>query len=233
MPTPENRPTQMGFSSLEWQKRFCVLEETVTNLGIGPHASTHSDGGSDEISVEDLGTSSVDTSLVLRPDGLGGLAFGAIVVPTHAASHEDGGGDEINVADLSGLLADAQTPLAHSASHEDGGADEINVADLSGLLADAQTPLTHASTHEDGGSDEITIEDLATAESNTDLVLKPTGLGGVAWAIGGASTTHPLIPKVISADLTIADEEICLLHDAIILDGVEILIEDGGEVLFV
>jgi hypothetical protein len=32
----------------------------------------------------------------------------------HAASHQNGGGDEISVAGLSGLLADAQTPLAHS-----------------------------------------------------------------------------------------------------------------------
>jgi len=41
------------------------------------HASSHSDGGSDEISVEDLATSASDTSQVLRPDGAGGLAFGA------------------------------------------------------------------------------------------------------------------------------------------------------------
>ena len=35
------------------------------------------------------------------------------------------------------------TPTAHASTHEDGGADEISVADLSGLLADAQTPLAH------------------------------------------------------------------------------------------
>jgi hypothetical protein len=48
------------------------------------HASSHSDGGSDEISVEDLATTASDTSQVLRPDGAGGLAFGA-----------DAGGQEI------------------------------------------------------------------------------------------------------------------------------------------
>ncbi len=42
----------------------------------------------------------------------------------------DGTVDGVNVAD-------------HSARHENGGADEISVADLSGLLADAQTPLAH------------------------------------------------------------------------------------------
>jgi len=80
----------------------------------------------------------------------------------HAITHQNGGTDEINLAGLSGLLADAQTPLAHThpvsdiiglpptfppslhaASHQNGGADEISVAGLSGLLADPQTPLTH------------------------------------------------------------------------------------------
>lgn len=39
------------------------------------HAATHSEGGSDEISVEDLGTTEADSSLRLSPDGSGGLAF--------------------------------------------------------------------------------------------------------------------------------------------------------------
>jgi len=33
---------------------------------------------------------------------------------THATSHQNAGGDEINVGGLSGLLADAQTPLSHA-----------------------------------------------------------------------------------------------------------------------
>jgi hypothetical protein len=37
----------------------------------------------------------------------------------------------------------------HSARHENGGADEISVAGLSGLLADAQTPLSHNHAGED------------------------------------------------------------------------------------
>lgn len=50
---------------------------TVIVLGNGAHASTHSDGGSDEISVEDLATADTNTSFVLRPDGVGGVAFSA------------------------------------------------------------------------------------------------------------------------------------------------------------
>ena len=36
----------------------------------------------------------------------------------HATSHQNGGGDEVNVGGLSGLLADAQTPLSHSHASE-------------------------------------------------------------------------------------------------------------------
>lgn len=45
--------------------------------------------------------------------------------------------------ELDSEKASASSFSDHSARHEDGGADEISVAGLSGLLADAQTPLTH------------------------------------------------------------------------------------------
>lgn len=72
------------------------------------------------------------------------LEGGSGPLTPHASTHQNGGADEISVVGLSGLLADAQTPLGHKVSHENGGSDEINVAGLSGLLADAQTPLSHA-----------------------------------------------------------------------------------------
>jgi len=109
---------------------------TVNNLGaikttfitqFLPHATTHENGGTDEISVA----------------GLSGALADPQTPTTHATSHQNGGSDEISVAGLSGLLADPQTPLAHATSHQNGGADEISVAGLSGLLADDQTPLTH------------------------------------------------------------------------------------------
>lgn len=58
---------------------------------------------------------------------------------------------------------DGVTVSNHSARHENGGADEIDVTGLSGLLADAQTPLSHASTHIDGGSDEIDADQLSVS----------------------------------------------------------------------
>jgi hypothetical protein len=88
------------------------------------HATSHEDGGGDEISVLNLSG--------LLADGQTPLA--------HSASHENGGGDEISVLGLSGLLADGQTPLTHATSHQNGGGDEINVAALSGQLADPQLP---------------------------------------------------------------------------------------------
>jgi hypothetical protein len=42
------------------------------------HASRHSDGGADEVTVENLATAAVDTTYALKPDGLGGVAFGAV-----------------------------------------------------------------------------------------------------------------------------------------------------------
>lgn len=81
-------------------------------------------------------------------------------VSAHATSHQNGGTDEINVIGLSGLLADAQTPLAHKTSHQDGGSDEIDVTGLSGLLATAQTPIAHKTSHQVGGSDALSVAGL-------------------------------------------------------------------------
>ena len=32
MTDPQNKPSQIGFDSLEWQKRLSILEEEVSNL---------------------------------------------------------------------------------------------------------------------------------------------------------------------------------------------------------
>jgi len=46
--------------------------------------------------------------------------------------------------DWSELSGSQPAPISHASSHENGGGDEISVAGLSGLLADAQTPLQHS-----------------------------------------------------------------------------------------
>jgi len=112
------------------------------------HASTHEDGGSDEISVDGLAGELVNdqpstwTMVSGKPTTFAPAA--------HKTSHQDTGADEISVAGLSGTLADPQTPAAHKTSHQDTGADEISVAGLSGELTDLQKPKDH--THQSAGS---------------------------------------------------------------------------------
>jgi len=89
----------------------------------------------------------------LVPDGiaihLGSMYFDVKPAPLgpipagHAVTHEDTGIDEVDVTGLSGLLADAQTPIIHHLEHETGGSDEINVTNLAGELADDQPPKAH------------------------------------------------------------------------------------------
>ena len=73
----------------------------------------------------------------VKPAPLGPIPAG------HAVTHEDTGIDEVDVTGLSGLLADAQTPIIHHLEHETGGSDEINVTNLAGELADDQPPKAH------------------------------------------------------------------------------------------
>ena len=151
------------------------------------HATSHQDGGADEINV----------------GGLSGVLADPQTPTAHNTSHQDGGADEINVGGLSGTLADPQTPTSHATSHQNGGADEVATAtpaanaipkagaggDLDGgwitygtgastacegndsRLSDARTPTAHAASHEDGGADEISVAGLsgllATAQTPT------------------------------------------------------------------
>jgi hypothetical protein len=39
------------------------------------HAASHEDGGSDEVTIENLPTDELDTDKVLQPDGAGGVAW--------------------------------------------------------------------------------------------------------------------------------------------------------------
>lgn len=71
---------------------------------------------------------------MLEVNGWGGGGGGGAPDP-HAESHENGGTDEISVEGLSGLLADAQTPLAHSHTI-------VNVTGLQDAL-DAKSDTTH------------------------------------------------------------------------------------------
>lgn len=104
------------------------------------HASTHEDGGSDEITVEGLAG-----ELTAEQKSAWAKVSGKPTTFTpeaHKTSHENDGADEISVAGLSGLLADPQAPAAHKTSHQDGGSDEISIEGLAGMPANATATPT-------------------------------------------------------------------------------------------
>ena len=126
------------------------------------HATSHQNGGTDEINV----------------GGLSGTLADPQTPAAHKTAHENGGADEISVAGLSGLLADLQNAIAHALSHQNGGGDEISVTGLSGLLADAQNPIAHASRHATLGADPLALSDIYAGTSCTNQLLRVlNGLG--------------------------------------------------------
>ncbi len=160
------------------------------------HATRHSNGGADEVTVENLGTVSIDASTALRPDGAGGLAFSDVDhsdltgvgaddhhAQDHAARHADGAADELSVD----TLAEAAVPGndVSQALRPDGGGGvefrDVGHSELTGIGNDDHHAEDHAARHSDGGADEVTVENLGTASIDTSTALRPDGLGGLAF----------------------------------------------------
>ena len=194
------RPDDYAASTNE---RVWLLRAVPSALPL--HASTHEDGGTDEISVAGLSGLLADGQTALAHAsthqnggsdeisvaGLSGLLADGQTPLTHASTHQNGGADEISVTGLSGLLADGQTPLAHASTHQNNGADEISVAGLSGLLADGQTPLTHATSHASAGSDPLTLAQSQVTSLTSDLAAKLAVAGGtMTGQLNFSGTTH-------------------------------------------
>jgi len=115
------------------------------------------------VPMAQLASGTPDGTKFVRDDG-------TLVVPsggTHAASHQNGGNDEVSVAGLSGLLADAQTPLSHTHAW----------ADVTG------EPTTLAGY---GITDGATDAELAAHESDT------TNVHGIADTSALATTATPI-----------------------------------------
>ena len=74
----------------------------------GLHAATHSDTGTDEITVQDLGSGVADAGDVLASDGAGGLVF----TDTADAFVKKVGGTSPDFADISAALAALETAVA-------------------------------------------------------------------------------------------------------------------------
>ena len=130
-----------------------------------------------DLSVElgKLAVDSVDENKFVSTALGSGLTGGSgvpITLDSHSGDHENGGADEIDVTDLSGLLADAQTPLAHASNHTDGTDDIQNAtAAQKGLVTAAQITMLegHAARHENGGADEISVAGLSGALADAQI----------------------------------------------------------------
>lgn len=158
-------------------------------------------------------------SIILGGGGGGGGGSGDVVGPASSTNDniaafdgttgkliKDGG---ITATAVSGHVASTSNPHATDIGNIGSGTlAELNLAITDATLDDssaARTPTAHASSHEDGGSDEIEISNLPTTETDTALVLKPDGLGGVAWgSAGGGGNVEDLS--------TASTDALALLH---------------------
>ncbi len=144
----------------------------VNALPVAAHAVAHADGGSDELSVEALATAATDTALVLKPNGLGGIAFGAA---------PGGGGDRGCVQSKDGarligvsvgsVLSDDGTLAMTLASV---GQVDLGTTGKDGLDTGTVAASTHYSVWVIGDSAEVNAE-ATLAVVDGDVPALPTG----------------------------------------------------------
>jgi len=101
------------------------------------HAASHQNGGGDEINVAGLSGVLAEGQLAAALQ----TATGVVVVA--AAAAPSAGQALVAIDATNASWQSAPAPGAHAETHENTGVDEIDVTGLSGLLADAQTPLAH------------------------------------------------------------------------------------------
>ena len=140
------------------------------------HASTHEDGGTDEVTLAQSQVTGLTSALAAKLPLAGGTMTGQLNFSgtTHAGikllSLTTTQRNALTAANgmliyntttatvqkyEAGAWVNSGTPAAHASTHQNNGADEISVAGLSGLLADGQTPLAHIASHAPGGSDAL------------------------------------------------------------------------------
>jgi hypothetical protein len=144
-----------------------VAWDTLVAGDIPTHASSHQNGGVDEISVA----------------GLSGVLADPQTPATHAASHKSGGGDFIKLDELStpdDVTTLNATVFRHGLLRKLDN-NPANFLDGQGNWA-APVAGAHAVNHQQGGSDPIKLDDLATPDDNTDL--------------NAATTRHGLLRKL-------------------------------------
>jgi hypothetical protein len=165
----------------------------------GAHASSHQDGGADEISIAGLAGTSV--ALQAHLDDTADAHDASAISILDAAN-------DFTATDVEGALAELQsdhetdaqnlsdhisdTSAAHAAS-----AVSVDSTSLSGTGTDVQASLEeldnllddHSARHEDGGADEITIQGLAGTPLELTNHLNDSSAAHAASAISADSTT--------------------------------------------
>lgn len=125
-----------------YMKDDAGTETEVVQAGGAPtaHASSHADGGSDEVNVEELAATSTTTTQVLMPDGLGGVEFAALVTGDLPAFTIDQASDVDT--DKSKTPADGDV-LTFDGTHwnaEAGGGGASSLSDLSDVNLISPSP---------------------------------------------------------------------------------------------
>jgi len=151
-----------------------MISQINANIGGTPgfHATTHQDGGTDEISVAGLSgllgdaqtPASHNNSAHSETYKVEGTAPASHNNTYHSETYKVEGtapASHDNTYHSTNYKVDGSAPEAHKLSHQDGGGDEISVTDLSGILADKQVAQYHSTAHEDGNLDEISVAGLS------------------------------------------------------------------------
>jgi hypothetical protein len=119
------------------------------------HASTHQNGGVDEISIAGLSGQAADPQTPLA----------------HASTHVTGGADALVVDNLQGKAISATAPANGQTLIWNETNQRYEPASGSG------TPTAHASTHQSGGSDPIALDTLSAPTDITTLNASATAHG--------------------------------------------------------
>jgi hypothetical protein len=167
------------------------------------HASTHANGGADEINV----------------GGLSGTLADAQTPSSHASTHQNGGSDEVATATpganaipkagAGSTLAAGWLPAATETTQgaaeiatqaeTNAGADDTRIVTPNKLANTSLTftPSTHANTHENGGADEIDVGGLSgtLADPQTPSTHASTHQDGGSDEVATATPGANDIPK--------------------------------------
>jgi hypothetical protein len=166
-----------------------TLETRFINVGGGLplHGSTHYDGGSDPIDIDQLRTSGGIPGYLMEAGAGGSISWVPHTVPPHAANHAHGGTDELDISTLGSTTAPAAGYLAAS-----DGANGLS-------WVSPTAPGAHKATHYEGGSDSIDVADLSSASATgPEQLVRSNGTGGLEWTSAGT-------PGAIQPDDTAAE----------------------------